>query len=290
MSTDNGNKITHEEFRKMDSEEQILNVAGSFVPPAGRPQQDILNDILNNIEEKEPTRTLPIIRYMKVAAAVALILLSVKVVPGLLSAKQVRTSFAEQQEITLPDGSEVVLNAGSKLKWNKRKFNKQRYLTLTGEAFFDVEKGNEFVISTKNGDVEILGTQLNVFSRNNEFWVSCLEGKVLVRHQNQEQIITPGQMVRLNEEELQKSTSETIENTTSWKEGILHFEETKLSTIFAELERQFDVKVSFDGNDERRATLDFSNKNLQEALDVVCIPMELEYDVNNNKITITEKK
>lgn len=290
MTTNNGNKITHEEFDKMSSEDRILNVASGFVPPKGRPQEDILNELLDKIEEDTPTRTLPIIRYLKVAAAVAVILLTVKVVPGLLFAQQVKTANAEQEEITLPDGSEVILNSASKLKWNKRNFTDKRYLTLTGEAFFDVQKGNDFVIDTKNGKVEILGTQLNVFSRGNEFWVSCLRGRVRVRHNNQKEIITPGEMVRLNDERLQKSTSETIENTASWKEGILHFEETKLSSIFAELERQFDVTIFFDGNEERKATIDFSNKDLQEALDVVCIPMELKYEVDNDKITISEKK
>lgn len=290
MTASKGNKITHEEFGKMSSEDKILNVASGFVPPKGRPQEDILNELLDKMEEDSPTRSFPIIRYLQVAAAVAIMLLSVKVVPGLLFARQVKTANAEQQEITLPDGSEVILNSASKLKWNKRNFTDKRYLMLTGEAFFDVQKGNEFVIETKNGEVEILGTQLNVFSRGNEFWVSCLIGKVRVRHKDREEIITPGEMVRLNKEELQKSTSETIENTASWKEGILHFEETKLSTIFAELERQFDVTIFFDGNEERKATIDFSNKNLQEALDVVCIPMELKYEVDNDKITISEKK
>jgi ferric-dicitrate binding protein FerR (iron transport regulator) len=290
MTTENGNKITHEEFRKMNSEDKILNVASGFVPPRGRPQEKILNELLDKIEEDTPTRTLTIMRYLKVAAAVVIILLSVKMIPGLLFAQQVKTANAEQQEIILPDGSEVILNSASKLKWNKRNFTDKRYLTLTGEAFFDVQKGNEFVIETKNGEVEILGTQLNVFSRGNEFWVSCLRGRVLVRHKDREEVITPGEMVRLDEEELQKSTSQTIENTASWKEGILHFEETKLSTIFAELERQFDVKILFSGNEERKATIDFSNKNLQEALDVVCIPMELKYEVDNDKITISEKK
>ncbi|WP_319227001.1 FecR domain-containing protein [Draconibacterium orientale] len=290
MTTENGNKITHEEFKKMNSEDKILNVASGFVPPSGRPQENILNELLDSIEEDTPTRTLTIMSYLKVAAAVVIILLSVKMIPGLLFAQQVKTANAEQQEIILPDGSEVILNSASKLKWNKRNFTDKRYLTLTGEAFFDVQKGNEFVIETKNGEVEILGTQLNVFSRSNEFWVSCLRGRVLVRYKDREEVITPGEMVRLDEEELHKSTSQTIENTASWKEGILHFEETKLSTIFAELERQFDVKILFSGNEERKATIDFSNKNLQEALDVVCIPMELKYEVDNDKITISEKK
>ncbi|WP_297087352.1 FecR family protein [uncultured Draconibacterium sp.] len=289
MIAKNGNKISHDEFKKMTSEDKILNVASGFDTPKGRPQQNILNEIINEADEKVPTRTIGLIRYFQIAAAIAILLLGIRVVPGILSAQQIKTANAEQQEISLPDGSEVFLNADSKLKWNRRKFAEERNLTLSGEAFIDVVKGDDFVIETKLGRVEILGTQLNVYSRNNVFWVSCLRGKVLVKSNSQQQIITPGEMVQLNDGILMKSTSEKIENTASWKEGIFHFEETKLSTIFAELERQFDISVSFKGNGERKATIDFSNKNLKEALDVVCIPMELKYEVENQKIIISEK-
>ncbi|WP_347841188.1 FecR domain-containing protein [uncultured Draconibacterium sp.] len=289
MIAKSGNKITHDEFKKMSSEDKILNVASGFDTPKGRPQQNILNEIINEADEKVPTRTIGLIRYFQIAAAIAILLLGIRVVPGILSAQQIKTANAEHQEIALPDGSEVFLNADSKLKWNRRKFAEERNLTLLGEAFIDVVKGDDFVIETKHGRIEILGTQLNVYSRNNVFWVSCLRGKVLVKRNSQQQIITPGEMVQLNDGILIKSTSEKIENTASWKEGIFHFEETKLSTIFAELERQFDVSVLFKGNSERKVTIDFSNKNLKEALDVVCIPMELKYEVENQKIIISEK-
>ena len=68
------------------------------------------------------------------------------------------------------------------------------------------------------------------------------------------------------------------------------FEDTPLNTIFDELERQFNVSIKIEGDASRLATIDFSNENLNEALDVVCIPMELNYEIKNNKkITISEK-
>ncbi len=278
-----------EEFERMNSEEKILKMASGLVPPAGKPQKEVLEALLKNMEMERPVRTLRLKRYLQAAAAIFILLFAVKIVPSMLSAQQVKTVYAENAEVVLPDGTEVVLNAASKLKWDKKEFAKKRYLTLKGEAYFNVKKGNKFIIETKNGRVEILGTQLNVFSRNDEFWVSCISGKVRVSTKNREQIITPGEWVKLDDSNLIKSKSETIENTILWKEGIFHFEDTKLEAIFDELERQFDVSIQFKGDPNRKATIDFSNKDLNEALDIVCIPMELSYDIKQGKISVSEK-
>lgn len=290
MQNKSANKLTPNEFRKMSSEEKILKMASGLTPPKGKPQSDVLDSLLTKIEESTPNRKINFKRYLQAAAAVLIILTSLKVVPNLISAQQIKTKYAQQSEIILPDGTNVTLNADSKLKWDKKRFTDERFLTLSGEAYFDVKKGNEFIIKTKNGTVEILGTQLNIYCRNNDFWVSCISGKVKVSTDNQQQIITPGEWVRLNDLSLEKSKSAAIEKTAAWKNGICHFEETKLETIFAELERQFNVSIQFKGDKKRMATIDFPNSNLNEALDIVCIPMELDYEVNNKKITISEKK
>jgi ferric-dicitrate binding protein FerR (iron transport regulator) len=291
MQNNSENNITSKEFAEMNSEDKILKMASGFVPPKGRQQKEILDAVLTKIEGNTPSRKIGFIRYLQAAAAVLILLALIKVIPNIISAQQVKTKFAEQNEIVLPDGSDVVLNADSKIEWNKKKFINKRYLSLYGEAYFDVKKGAEFIIETKNGKVEILGTQLNVFSRGDDFWVSCISGKVRVSSNQQQQIIYPGEWVKLNDSELVKSKSESILSTALWKEGVCHFEQTKLNAIFAELERQFDIKIQFTGDGERKATIDFSNRNLQEALDVVCIPMELNYEVTNKKkVIITEKE
>jgi len=280
-----------EEFNNMNPEEKILKMAGGFIPPAGKPEKDVLGIILNKIESSSQTKTIRIIKILQAVAAIVFLALSVYSVNAFLINEREITKFAEQSEITLPDGTEVTLNAGSKLIWNNNKFTKNRLLTLNGEAYFDVKKGDKFIIKTNNGTIEILGTQLNVFSRKNNFRVSCISGKVKVSANNEQQIIIPGQMTELTASGLIKSNSETIINTTLWKDGLFHFEETPLVTIFDELERQFDISIKFKGGTNRLATVDFSNENLIEALDVVCIPMELSYEVQNNKkITILEKK
>jgi ferric-dicitrate binding protein FerR (iron transport regulator) len=191
----------------------------------------------------------------------------------------------------MPDGSLVSLNSGSKLVWNEKKFNRNRLVTLSGEAYFEIEKGGEFIIQTENGTVEILGTKLNVFSREKEFWVSCLTGKVGVETENSNQILLPGEIVELTSQGLEKRVLTEVNQTAAWKEGMFYFEDKPLVSIFAEIERQFDVSIQFEGDVNRSITVSFTNNKLEEVLDVVCIPMGLKYEVaKNNKVRIFENR
>ena len=276
-------------YNKMNSEERIMFMASGLTPPKGRPEEDILNSILRNKSTVKSAKNSPVMLMVR-TAAVFFLLVAGYAGYILLSKEKATAGFAERTEITLPDGTNVILNAGSKIVWSKRPFPSKRILKLQGEAFLDVKKGDEFLIKTKNGTVEILGTQLNVFSRDNQFKVTCIEGRVKVSSNKLHQIITPGEMTELTEKGLIKNRIENGADPVSWKEGIFHFVDTPLVSIFAEFERQFNVSVDFRGNGKRLATLDFSNEDMEEALEVVCIPFDLEYEIKNNKKVIIYEK
>lgn len=291
MKDESKNKFTPAEFNKMSSEEKILKMANGLIPPSGKPESEVLDSLLNKIEQSSSTKSFQLKRFFQAAAAIVILLLSIYSVNYYFSNKIVKTQFAEQAEITLPDGTEVTLNAGSKLAWNDKKFTKKRQLTLNGEAYFNVKKGDEFIIKTNLGRVEILGTQLNVFSRDNTFWVSCVSGKVRVLANSKQQIILPGDIVELTANGLIKTNKNDIEQTISWKQGVFYFEDKPLISIFAELERQFDVSIQYEKLEDRLITVSFSNNKLSEALDIVCIPMGLNYEVDNNqKVRIYKKQ
>ena len=151
------------------------------------------------------------------------------------------TENAQKVTFTLPDNSEVVLNAGSEIEYKKWNWNSQRHLNLKGEAYFKVAKGKTFEVETSLGKVTVLGTQFNVKSRKNKFEVSCFEGKVKVNYQNQEVIITKGKSVTFTdgkEIEISEKTSTQPE----WMSNELVFSKESLTTILDELQRQYNVK------------------------------------------------
>jgi ferric-dicitrate binding protein FerR (iron transport regulator) len=282
-------KITAADFRLLDTEGKIMQMAEGLAVPPGKNPDLVLQSIINSEESVATKRTIKISRIWFAAAAVCLLLLGFYSVSVVLYNEKVHTGLAVQTTVNLPDGSLVSLNAGSKISWNDRKFTTNRQVKVEGEVYFDVKKGNPFSIKTGNGEVRILGTQLNVFSRGNTFWVSCITGKVAVSAQNNEVILMPGEIAELTGKGLVKSTIGNVEQTAAWKEGIFYFEDKPLVSIFGEIERQFNVQVQYNGDTKRSITVSFSNKKLEEALDVICIPMGLKYEVdNNNKVRITE--
>ena len=81
------------------------------------------------------------------------------------------TKNGNRTKVVLPDGSQVWLNAGSKLDYDHSTFNKElREVSLSGEAYFDVTKNHEksFIIHTKNMDIKVLGTVFNVRTYSDE--------------------------------------------------------------------------------------------------------------------------
>lgn len=87
----------------------------------------------------------------------------------------------QRAELTLPDGTKVWLNAGSKLSYPSF-FGKERKVFLSGEGFFNVSKNEKvpFIVSTRTIDVKALGTQFNVlcYPESNYTGVYLQEGSV----------------------------------------------------------------------------------------------------------------
>jgi ferric-dicitrate binding protein FerR (iron transport regulator) len=105
----------------------------------------------------------------------------------------------EMYAFSLPDQSQVLLNAGSQASFKSWDWSSNRAVSLQGEAYFKVAKGQKFTVETNLGSVTVLGTQFNVKARDNRFEVTCYEGKVQRSLSNEEQIILPGQRIVINE-------------------------------------------------------------------------------------------
>ncbi len=192
-----------------------------------------------------------------------------------------QTGFGEQKTIALLDGSQVILNAGSTLKYNKKTWNKSRELSLDGEAYFKVSKGKTFKVHTTNGDVTVLGTQFNVSSESGYFDVVCYEGRVQVNTSNFMDILTPGKSVTfVNGKNKAKEVQDTAP---SWIAGITSFDSVPLSVVLKALEKQFDIQFDSSAIDTKALyTGAFDNKKLSIALAAVFRPMHIKYTKKDN--------
>ena len=278
-------------FDRLSTDEKVDLFVEGYRVPQKRSKAEALELLRTKLDQKsteKPIRNLRI--YWSAAASIVLIALLTTVYFYQSTPSQIVAAKGQHLEYTLPDGSNVTVNADSKISFSESGFAKQRTLNLEGEAFFSVQKGKPFVVKTPTGTVEVLGTTLNVFSRDNELSVSCLTGKVKVTANGQSVIIEPGEKADLISGVLQKSTNIQTGQMAGWRSGEFHFDNVPLISIFEEIERQFNVEIATKGLENRFFTGSFSNKNLNEVLETVCLPMHLDYEIKNgNKIKIVPK-
>jgi ferric-dicitrate binding protein FerR (iron transport regulator) len=134
----------------------------------------------NGVVEMEPVTQRNNVRWLWLAAGVAASVLIFFLVmsPGEkkngkpLASNTISTRPGSKSKVELPDGTQVWLNADSKLTYGQNFSGNTREVTLTGEAYFDVahatsaETGQRipFIIHANSIDIKVLGTAFNVRS------------------------------------------------------------------------------------------------------------------------------
>jgi ferric-dicitrate binding protein FerR (iron transport regulator) len=224
----------------------------------------------------------PFKKFMRVAAVIAVLLAGSYFYINSLNEK-VTTGFAERSEVILPDNSELFLNSGSRISYSKKNWDNQRNIELDGEAFFKVAKGKKFTVSTEQGTVTVLGTQFNVEYREGIFEVTCYEGLVSVTHKGKEIKLPAGNSyVVINGKHVTGTPKGTQP---SWMNNESSFESIPLKFVFAELERQFNVKVTTENiNTDLLFTGSFNNTDLNMALKSISTPSQTRYKVKGDNV------
>ncbi|WP_165747981.1 FecR family protein [Cellulophaga sp. Z1A5H] len=229
----------------------------------------------------------PFKKLMRVAAVAALFITTAYFFIN--SDEHIKTDLAQTEIVILPDASEVVLNAESEIEYNKKNWSKKRLLELNGEAYFKVAKGKKFTVQTSSGIVQVLGTQFNVANRPNYFEVTCFEGLVSVTYKNNTLKLPAGtSFLVLNDEIVSTEAPKTDQP--SWITNESAFTSIPLNFVLAELERQYNVTIETKTiNTNTLFTGTFTNKNINSALKSICVPNNILYTVEGNKVILHAK-
>jgi ferric-dicitrate binding protein FerR (iron transport regulator) len=245
----------------------------------------IISKRKNNVKVR---RINPLGNLLKIAALIAVILAGYLYVGSLDS--KVQTQIAEKQTFLLPDDSEVAINANSTIRYNKTKWNDHRELTLDGEAYFKVIKGSRFSVKTPSGIVSVLGTQFNVYARNDLFHISCYEGLVSVAF-NETIIKLPAGSYLQIENDMLTNHAATNKSSPNWALGESSFSNAPIKLVLEELQRQYPIKLTANySNTNLRFTGNFTHGNLDLALKSICDPLRLAYTIEKESVTIYAQK
>lgn len=178
----------------------------------------------------------------------------VLIVKSELVSSQTTTSFI--RHIELPDGSHVILNAYSKLSFPERFSEKNREVSLDGEAYFDIkhDHAHPFIIHTGNIKTTVLGTAFNIkaWTQQKNVTVSVTQGKVRVEDPNKIiAVLTMNQEVEydFNSGHLQKKSVEAEQLVTDWTKTDMEFDHLPLSEVAMVISKRYGVEFSISNQD-----------------------------------------
>ncbi len=196
--------------------------------------------------------------------------------------------------VTLFDGTNVWLNAGSTLTY-KQSFNtNNREVVLEGEAFFAVTKNEStpFIVHAGTSEIQVHGTQFNVKAYANDSRIATVlvEGEVEFHAGQKSLMMAPGEQVLFlkNTGEVEKNKV-NIEEHIAWKGGKIYFNDETLFALTQQLERWYEVKFTF-ANEElksyRFTGVINKERSLEYTLKIIQEIKKVKFEFRNEQILI----
>jgi len=197
---------------------------------------------------------------------------------------QIDAPIGKETKHLIADNTEIILSPGSSIRYNNDIWSEQRNVYLSGHAYFDVTKGVTFIVSTDMANVEVLGTQFEVWENGEDMKVSCFEGKVKVSKVNVERIINAGEYVTIDESIISEVRKHDL-STAEFLKDRYYYEKIKLKKLALEIERYYDYVVELDIQD---TGVIYSGvlmlKDIDKACSIIANALSLKYDHTPKKI------
>lgn len=207
--------------------------------------------------------------------------------------------YGKTFKLALSDGSQVVLNAGSKLKFPVNFIkDENRTVFLNGEAYFEVAKDakHPFIVSTEDMDIEVLGTQFNVtsFTNDQKTYTVLVEGKVAAHNKlaaKNTKILNPNEKVFFENGKLQVKPVK-VAKYIAWTQGELIFVDDSFKVIINKLERKFNLKIenNYSALANINITATFTNETIEEVLSTFQTYKSFDYVLKGGTVTISRPK
>ncbi len=211
---------------------------------------------------------------------------------------EVETPIGSQTRLRLPDGTIVILNAGSRIIYPQNFGVYNRDVELQGEGYFEVARNIEmpFYVKTKELQVRVLGTKFNFrdYPEDKEVVVSLLEGRIVLNNQLQreeELLLLPNEQVILDKRvKTMKKEWKRDGINIEWITGRLFFDEIPLPEVAQILERNYGVRIKF-ANDALKKIRFYGNFNkngqsVRDILEALSATEKVHYTLNDKEIIL----
>lgn len=203
------------------------------------------------------------------------------------------TPVGGEYRLVLPDGTTVWLNAASSITYPTAFVGKERNVSVSGEAYFEVAKNASMPFKVKTGEqvIEVLGTHFNVNAYANEHTLNTTlaEGKVKITENGKTVLLQPGQQVRNDRNgNLSLVHNPDMDEIMAWKDGVFRFNGTDIETIMRQVARWYGVEVVYKDKIGELFVAEIPRSvNVSKLLELLELTKQVRFSVNNKVITVT---
>ena len=211
----------------------------------------------------------------------------------------VMTAEGERTTVILDDGTKVKLNQNSKLVYPGTFGRKNRKVTLSGEAYFEVLHDDEtpFLVDAGIYTVKVLGTKFNVEAYPGDIcsYTSLKEGKVQILENNTEDEhilseLKPGTQLVYNARTGQYRMNQvSIEEIGDWMKGQIVVKQKNLQELADILKQRYgySFEIRTDSINDIVYNIVLEQESLEEILnDVTVMTPQVHYSINHETRTV----
>lgn len=234
--------------------------------------------------------------------------------PDEVMMNSISTPRGGQYKITLPDGTQVWLNAASSITYPAAFVAKERKVKITGEVYMEVaqNKANPFVVDVNGqSSIQVLGTSFNINAYADEAAIktTLVDGSVKVSEISKQTrnekavILKAGQQAVIEiadqtRDDKVKSDSEhdsesiqvlsaNISQTLAWKNGRFNFNGLSVREVMNQLSRWYDIDIRFEGKEPAFKFMGgiYRSASLSEVLKML-EKLNLKYRMEGKTLTV----
>lgn len=194
--------------------------------------------------------------------------------------------------ITLPDGSDVILNAGSTLKYPASFGADNRRVELTGEAYFKVrESDRPFSVKMGDGFARVYGTEFNAHHSHNVMTsIMLVSGSVGFGVGEREIMMKPGQLCQYKPSNgnISLTQADAVYHT-GWLKNEFRYDDIPIADLLSKLSDWYGVEFDFDPEPLADVDLFISSSReipLPELLEMIEYSAGVTFVTDGSKITV----
>lgn len=242
--------------------------------------------------------------YLRYIRNIAAILLPIAIIlgayfylnPQKTDSFVVLADMGEKASLTLPEGSKVAINSGSKITYFNDYNQKTRDIVLDGEGFFDVkyDPKKPFIVQCKDIKIKVLGTSFGIKGYEDE------DNIAIVLNSGKIQLVTPKEEIEMKPNErvvynrvTQVASLEIVnaDDYTDWRQNRLRFDNESLEGIVKTISRMHNIDIVFKDPDleKQKFTGTIDNTNIESILNAISLTSPVDYKIKDGTVYLFER-